>query len=81
MDPEINQTVKQKIATLLANPDNIQAIIELVKMSIPQEEILGDNEYQTIVNAVKLDTRGKVLVDLIAKIDFIKQGGLNQIEL
>lgn len=81
MEPEINKSIVQKIITFTNNSENVQVMIELIKMSIPQEQLVGDTEYATIVNAVKFDTRQNLILDIIKKVDFIKGGGLNQVEL
>lgn len=72
--------MKQKLIAFCNNAENIQAMLELIKMVSPQGELIGDSEYLTVVNAVKFDTRNQLILDLSNKIEFIKAGGLNQVE-
>lgn len=72
--------MKQKLISFCNNQDNVQAMLELIKMVSPQGALIGDSDFKTIVNAVAFDTRSQLILDLIEKIQFIKEGGLNQVE-
>jgi len=76
---EENQSLAQKMIAFAQNPDSVAAIVGILKRAIgDQNRLVGDNEYQTIVNAVRLDTQTDLMIKVLNTIDFIKQGGLHQ---
>lgn len=70
------QSLMQKQMLFASNPDMVEAVIEILKNSFQARELIGDSEYETIVNAVRFDTQQSVMVEFVKRIDFIKQGGL-----
>lgn len=77
MDEQIPQSKKQKLIALVQG-DNSSTVIELIKMVIPREKLIGDNEFSTIVNAVKFDTREQMILDIVQLMEEIKNGSLNE---
>jgi hypothetical protein len=75
MDPE--QSMKQK-KIAFAQSDHIEAVVALLRESCRQEKLVGDTEYETVVNAVTLDAQSDLIIKFINQIDFIKQGGLHR---
>lgn len=65
--------------TLAQNQDNVDALIAILKRAFgDQNRLIGDNEYQTIVNAIRLDTQTDTVIQTLKIIDFIKKGGLHE---
>lgn len=75
MDPE--QSIKQK-KIAFAQSEHIEAVIVLLREACRQEKLVGDTEYETVVNAVTLDAQSDLIIKFINQIDFIKSGGLHQ---
>jgi len=66
--------IQKKIA--FAQSDHIATVISLMKECAQQQKLVGDTEYETVVNAVTMDAQGAMIIKFINAIDFIKQGGL-----
>lgn len=71
---ENNTLNKKKIA--FAQSDHIEAVIAILKEASRQERLVGETEYETVVNAVTMDAQGEMIIKFINQIDFIKKGGL-----
>lgn len=75
MEMEDNQTLNQK-KIALAQSGASAVIIELVKDVLQQVPIVGNNEWETIRNAIIIDTSSTLLRDLIDHLENIKSGSL-----
>lgn len=82
MDEEIiNLTLNQKKIAFANNPDNIEAVLAILKDAMGNPKLVGDSEFETLKNAITLDAQSELLMQFINKIDFIKSGGLVTAEL
>lgn len=79
MNPE-EQSLNQKKITF-AQSAHIEAVIALLKDCGGVQKLIGDSEFETVVNAATLDAQQNMITKFINQIDFIKQGGLVQTEL
>lgn len=66
---------QKKIA--FAQSDHVQAVIVLLQECGGVENLVGDTEYATVVNAVTLDANKEMLKRFIENVDRIKKGGLH----
>lgn len=71
------QSIVQMQITFAANPDMVRAAIEVIKSTFELGALVGDNEFNTVVNAVKFDTQQNIMLGFLKHIDFIKGGGLH----
>lgn len=72
-------SITQKMIEFAQNPESVDAILAILKRAIgDQNRLVGDTEYETVVNAVRLDTQTDLMIKVLNTIDFIKQGGLHQ---
>ncbi len=78
MDPLQEQSLKQK-KIAFAQSEHVEAVIALMRECGGVPKLLGDTEFETIVNAATLDAQQNMITKFINTIDFIKQGGLNQV--
>lgn len=74
MDPE--QSLKQK-KIAFAQSEHIEAVIALLKDSGGVAKLIGESEFETVVNAATLDAQQNMITKFINSIDFIKKGGLH----
>lgn len=74
MDQEAQSVIQKKIA--FAQSEHVETVLLILKEISRQEKLVGDSEYETIVNAVTMDAQGEMIIRLINTIDFIKKGGL-----
>ena len=71
------QTLKQrKIA--LAQSEHASVIIELMKDCLSQVPIVADTEWQTICNAITLDTQSTMLRNMVELLEAIRKGSLHE---
>ena len=71
------QSIKQrKIA--LAQSEHASVIIELMKDCLSQVPIVADTEWQTIVNAITLDTQSTMLRNMVDLLEAIRKGSLHE---
>jgi len=71
------QSIKQrKIA--LAQSEHASVIIELMKDCLSQVPIVADTEWQTIVNAITLDTQSTMLRNMVDYLEAIRKGSLHE---
>lgn len=75
MDPIVNQTAVQK-QIAFAQSEHFEAVLAILKDCMGVPKLLGESEYETVINAATLDAQQMVLTKFINRIDFIKQGGL-----
>jgi len=74
-EPKVNQTENQrKIA--FAQSEHVETVIQLMKESTHQGPLLGATEYETVVNASRLDAQSDMINKFINMVDSIKRGGL-----
>lgn len=75
MDETLNPTENQrKIA--FAQSDHVETALQLLKESTHQGPLLGATEYETVINAARLDAQSDMINKFINTIDSIKRGGL-----
>jgi len=72
-----NQSDKQKMIAL-ATSEHAPAVVLLLKHLIKPVPLLGNNEYETIVNAVKFDTQSDILRGVVDLMEAIRQGSLHE---
>ncbi len=77
MDPEENVSMNQK-KIAFAQSAHIEAVLAILRESCHQEKLVGDNEFQTLKNAITMDAQGDMIIRFINTLDFIKKGGLVQ---
>lgn len=78
MDPEINLTLNQK-KIAFAQSEHVEVVLTLLREATTNQKLVGENEYETVVNAVTLDAQSTLIIKFISQLDFIKKGGLNQV--
>lgn len=59
------------------NSDAVLAAITILKELGGVPKLVGDSEWETIVNSITLDTQQNTLVNFIKTIDEIKSGALH----
>ncbi len=74
------QSIIQKQILFANNADAIAAAIEIIKSTFETTQLVGDSEYSTVVNAVKFDTQQNVMLGFLKRLDFIREGGLINIQ-
>lgn len=72
--PEQQTLNQQKIA--LAQSGFAPIVIELVKDVLKQVPIVGNSEWETLKNAIIIDTSSEILRDLVDHLEKIKMGSL-----
>ncbi len=77
MDPEVNISAKQKKIAFVQS-EHVEAVIAILRDSTKKTQLVGDNEFLTVVNAVTLDAQSNLIIEFINQIDFIKKGGLHK---
>ena len=74
---ENEQSLKQrKIA--LAQSEHAGTIIEFLKDLSPKTPIIAETEWETIVNAVRMDVFGTLILDMVKLLDDIRNGSLHE---
>ena len=71
------QSLIQKQIAFATNADAIAAAIEIIKSTFIATELVGNSEYETVVNAVRFDTQQNVMIGFMKRLDFIREGGLH----
>lgn len=69
------QTLNQK-KILFANSGHLEAVLILLRECATKDKLVGDTEYETVVNAVTLDAQSDLIMNFINAIDSIKSGSL-----
>lgn len=69
--PENATTLQKKIA--FANSEHVAIVIELLKECGGAQQLVGETEYATVVNAVTLDAQQDMLKKFINALDSIKK--------
>lgn len=70
-----NVTLNQK-KIAFAQSEHIEAVLSILKDACRQAKLVGDNEFETVRNAVTMDAQSDLIIKFINTIDFIKSGGL-----
>lgn len=71
---ETEQTLDQKVI-LFANSEHYQGAVELLKRSLTQViSIIGENEFDTLVNALTLELETGLVRRFVVEIDAIRTG-------
>ncbi len=78
MDPIQEQSLKQK-KILFAQSEHVEAVVAILRESAGVAKLVGDTEFETVVNAATLDAQANMVNKFLNQIDFIKKGGLNQV--
>ncbi len=68
---------QKKIA--FAQSEHVDAVVALLREAGGVPKLVGDTEFETVVNAATLDAQANLVTKFLNQIDFIKQGGLNQV--
>lgn len=76
-EPIIPLTVKQK-KIAFAQSAHVETVVQLLKECGGVPTLVGENEFETVVNAVTLDAQQNMITKFINMIDHIKQGGLHE---
>ena len=74
------QSIKQK-KIAFAQSEHIEAVIAIMRDVAKHTKLVGDSEFETLVNAITMDSQAELMLQFINQIDFIKQGGLVSTEL
>lgn len=77
MDPITPQTLEQK-KMAFAGSEHVAIAILLFKECGGVSKLLGDSEFETVVNAATLDAQQDMITKFISSIDNIKKGSLHQ---
>jgi len=76
---EGEQNLKQK-KIALATSEHASTIIELMKDCMPQNPIVADTEFKTLVNAITLEVHGTMLRQMVDYLENIRKGSLHDPE-
>ncbi len=71
------QSMKQK-KIAFAQSGHLEAVLQLLKECGGVEKLVGDTEFETVVNAATLESQTTVITKLIAAVDAIKRGSLHE---
>lgn len=75
MEPQINATENQK-KIAFANSEYVATVIQLLQECGGVQQLVGDTEYATLVNAITLDAQQEMIKKFISALDAIKNGSL-----
>lgn len=75
MDQEIQQSDKQKIVALVQS-EHANTVISILKRIVQtnSQSLVGDNEFGTIVNAVRFDTQQNMILEVLKLYESVKDG-------
>lgn len=71
------QSIDQK-KMAFAGSEHVATVIALIQECGGVSKLIGDSEFETVVNAATLDAQQNLLSKFINTIDFIKKGGLHE---
>lgn len=71
------QSLMQKQIAFANSGDMVQAAIQILKESFEAGPLIGESEFSTVVNAVRMDTQQNVMLEFLKRLEFIQQGGLH----
>ncbi len=74
MELQDQTRIQKKI--MFAQSEHVAAAIEILRDLCQQEALVGATEWETLRNAVAMDTRGQMLLDFITSVNNIKSGQL-----
>ncbi len=69
--PNDQLTLQKKLE--FANSDHVATVIQILQESSGVPSLVGQTEYETVVNAVRLDTQQDMIKNFINNLDKIKQ--------
>jgi len=72
-----NVTIKQK-KIAFAQSEHVEVVLAILRECSTQGPLVGETEFETVVNAVTLDAQSNLMMKFINSIDFIKKGGLHE---
>lgn len=70
------QSLKQK-KIALAQSEHASIIIELIKDCMPQNPIVAETQWATIVNAVTLEANSNLILRMVELLKNIREGSLH----
>jgi hypothetical protein len=82
VEAELNaaeQSMKQK-KIQLAQGDMAPVLIQLLKDIMQQPELVGKSEFETVRNAIVLDTQATIIRDMVDYLEKIRAGALHEIK-
>lgn len=71
------QSMNQK-KMAFANSAHVEAVIQLLRECGGVEKLVGDTEFETLVNAITLDAQGEIMTKFISALDAIRKGSLHE---
>ena len=74
---QVQQSLNQKKMSLAAS-EHAPVIIELIKECMEQKGIVAKTEWETIVNAITLETQGTMLRNMVDLLEKIRKEGLHE---
>ena len=78
MDTANEQSLRQKKISL-ATSEHAPVIIELMKDCMDQvPALIGETEWDTVVNAIRLDVQGKMMTTMVDHLEGIRKGKLHE---
>lgn len=72
-----NQTLNQKKIAFAQSP-HLEAVLAILKDACGEQKLIGENEFETVKNAIILDSNANLIKAFIGLIDHIKRGGLHK---
>lgn len=70
------QSLKQKKIAFAQNADMVNAALAILREGMRHEKLVGDTEFDTLVNAITMDAQANMVIEFINVIEHIKNGGL-----
>ncbi len=74
LDLPVQSMNQQKI--LLANSPQAAVMIELIKDILQKPPLVGNSEFETMRNAIIIDTSSSILRDMVDYLESIRRGAL-----
>lgn len=71
-----NDQKKIQRIVALANSDLVPAVIDLLRDAFVPIELVGSNEFETVVNAVRMDEHQNIMNRVLSTINKAKSGEL-----
>ena len=70
-----HQSLNQK-KIILAQHQHADIIVEIIRDILPRVPLVGKDEWETVKNAVTIDTSNNILINLVEYLSEIKKGKL-----
>jgi hypothetical protein len=74
-----NQTMKQK-KIALAQSEFAPVVIEIIRDCAQKVPLLGKTEFETLVNAITMETTSTLMRDVVGYLDDIRNGKLHNVK-